>query len=63
MKRKGITLSIITNQIFGPGQRMFYKIASAPGEESDQPAHRTVFAGYSVGSQGFKAYLGEQRRL
>ena len=50
-----------------PGHSISYKIACAPSEDSDQPAHTRslirVFAGHLVSSQGFKASSGGQWRL
>ena len=52
---------------YEPGHSIYYRIACAPSEDSDQPAHLRrlirVFAGHPVGNQGFKAHSSGQRRL
>ena len=49
-----------------PGNTTSYKVACAPSEVSDQPAHTCiigVFVGFSLGIQGSKASPCEQRTI
>ena len=52
--------------LYEPGHSIFYKIACAHIEDSDQPVHMRslirVFAGHSLGSQVTKASFAGQRR-